>query len=178
MKLVGNRQRLCFSGWILAALLLIFVNWINYASLESAELKGHSSTIKALHLKLDRLESAMVKGKIDLSGFGGNQGFFARYLKTEPKVASQLPVLDGDARQSEKPAQPQLPDLTGIIQMLDHQGNIRCRAVFDGKIYQEKDRLNGFTIARVTAKGVVLNHLGQQHFIKSPKIYFSNDQGL
>ncbi len=178
MKLVGSKQRLCLSGWVLAALLMIFVNWVNYASMESTELKGYSGTIKALRHKLNRLETIMAEGKFDLPSFKGHQGFFARYQKTEPEADSKLPVLDGDVLQSEKPAPPQLPALTGIIQVLDHHGNISCRAVIDGKVYREKDRFKGFAIAKVTEKGIVLNHSGQRHFIESPKIYYSNDQGM
>ena len=52
MKLWGNRQRLCLSGWITAALLLLGLNGFHLLALENQQLVGHSPTIKALRASL------------------------------------------------------------------------------------------------------------------------------
>ena len=70
------------------------------------------------------------------------------------------------------------PFLTGIMKILDAQGNQRSFALIEGKRLMEKDSVRGFNVQKVTNKGVVLTKRGKTWFIPTPKVYFSLDQGL
>ncbi len=176
MNLFGNRQRLCFSGWILAALIVVAFNGLEYVSLESRPLEGHSRTIKLLRLKLSRLESATANKLADVNGLDTMRMFFARYFhanKNQPLESTQLE----NEPHLKNPVEIVLPTLSGIVQVLDHQGLIRYQAVLNGKVCQQKDQLLGFTVGKISTEGVELHKMGQRQFIKSPVIYYSNDQG-
>ena len=69
-----------------------------------------------------------------------------------------------------------LPPLTGIFQLSDVLGNIRMLAVIDGKVYSEGAVVQGFTIQKITEKGVGMTKAGTSWFVQAPEVYYSLDK--
>jgi hypothetical protein len=177
MTIVGNRQRLCFCGWILAGMLLIALNWFNYTSLENRPLVGDSSLIVSLRNKLSRMKDIQSSGKLTFTSLGDNHSFFTQNSNKASNSNPKMTSSNSEQPQSELWAKLLLPPLSGIMKVTDQKGNPRYLAVLADRVYQEKERVMGFTIESITAKGVELHKSGVRHFIKSPEINFSKDQG-
>jgi hypothetical protein len=83
----------------------------------------------------------------------------------------------GNAEESTTPpGMTLLPQLTGILQVIQNTVGPRYLAVLDGKVYVEKDHVGGFRIEEISARGIVLRQRDQQWFIPSPEVYFSIGQ--
>lgn len=178
MSLSGNKQHLCYGAWVAAAIILAGFNGIGFLSLEGQALEGYSPVIKSLQANLGRLEKVLsVQKNIDFSR-SDIQRVFSAYLSS-PK---QMPVETKTAPKKYQPlkkvaGQPALPDLGGILQVMDKNGERRYVALLDGKAYQANDRVTDFVVEKISAKGVVLRQAGKSWFIKPPNVYYSSDQG-
>lgn len=176
MTLFGNKQRLCIGGWMLAALVILAVNWYDYAGLVGRPLESHSSTIRSLSAKLNRLDGAAIERKLQQLSLDGYHEFFARYLKSDPEIQPAAHTLEKPSP-VETVTAPALPDLTGVIQVIGQNGTVNHLCVLDGRVYKEKESIEGFLVERITAEGVLLRKSERQHFINRPEIYYSNDRG-
>jgi hypothetical protein len=67
----------------------------------------------------------------------------------------------------------QLPRLQGIFQVSDIQGNQKRRAVLDGNLFREKDRIGNFTVQQISEKGVLLTNDRGSWFLQPPDVSFS-----
>jgi hypothetical protein len=176
MNLFGNKQRLCTNGWLVAALLLLGLNGYAYFSLESQALEGNSRTITALRQKLDQLKNIAANSTLLAPDRIFNGSFFSRFNAKEPgqpRIAHE----PENTAQADKSNPAQLPLLTGILESLDPIDGIRYLAVLNGKVCRENDRVESFTVTKISKSGVVLKGFGARWEIQSPTPYYSNDQG-
>jgi hypothetical protein len=177
MKIFGSRQRLCMGGWFLTALVLLGLNASQFMSLEQQPLVGYSQTVKALQSRLrdfDKMAAAGVfsmKDRFDLLEAGAwfSAGGKAAGSSGAAKANSgtQIP----DATES------LLPTLTGIMQALDPRGAIYYRAVLNGRVCRVRDKIDQFTVVRISPTGVIVRRAGRSWTLDSPTPYFSSDQG-
>lgn len=176
MNLFGNRQRLCFGGWILTGLIIAAFNVLNYITLASQPLEGRSHLLKSVSLKLSRLGSTTARNMADANGLQPTGFFFKRYFQNEEK---QPPLTAQPEKESQlnHPVEVELPTLSGIAQIIDHQGVFHYWAILNGNVCKEKDQTMGYRVGKITAQGVVLHKSGQRRFIKCPVVYYSDDQG-
>jgi hypothetical protein len=164
-------------GWLLAALILFWVNGFFFMALESEPVKGDPATIRALRMKLSRLESVAADSSRYLIGQGDTQNFFAAY-RTPQSAPTTPSVTAADSGSAPVPvAATGLPALTGILQVLDRPGAPNYLAVLNGRVCGEQDQVSEFTVGKISAEGVALHRSGGRWFIESPRPYYTSDLG-
>lgn len=171
----GNRRRLCFSGWILAALLLIGLNGFHLLALENQPLVGHSPTIKALRLNLSQWENALTRLAMS-SDDSALRPVFARYQPPVDPPTEAVPEPSAEPS-AQTPPRIALPALSGIVQALDQQGQQTYLAVLDGRVYRTNDQVGTYVVEQILPRAVILNHAGRQWHIECPTPNYSEDRG-
>ena len=171
MKLAGNKQRACIGGWLLAALLLIGLNAGQLMSLADQPLIGYSPTIKALRSGLQQFDSNWV----------GHVFSFASdiELPQPSKNGESLPAkaAPGNSSNQESDQPTILPSLTGIMQIVRPDGVVYFQAVLNGKVCRTNDKIDDFSVVKISPAGVVVRRAGFKWTIDSPKPYYSTDRG-
>jgi hypothetical protein len=168
MMIWGNRRRLCFSSWILAALLLIGLNGFHLMALENQPLVGHSPTIKALRLNLSQYENSL--NAPDLSADDKRlHPILIRYAKPPTPAPSTIAPAHDVAAPVVAPERITLPVLGGIVQALDQQGRQSYRALLDGRVCRTDDKVGGFVVERISPRGVVLNRVRPAVAYRGPR---------
>jgi hypothetical protein len=175
MIIWGNRRRLCFSGWILAALFLVGLNGFHLLALENQPLVGHSSTIKALRLNLNQWENALTTLAWSSDG-NGLHPVFVRYQSQAAPPAEVVSESD-DEPSTDTPLTINLPALSGIVQALDQQGKQTYFAVLDGRVCRTNDQVGTYVVEQISPRAVILNHAGRQWHIECPTPNYSEDRG-
>ena len=178
MITLGSRKHLCIRGWVLAAFIFLGYNGFVLASLFSPPFVGRSKETRLASqkwLRLEKKNSLIMKenvDNIDLKPIVSNFAPDSRVVKKQfPHPEAQLSEFEGKIEI--KP-----PVLTGIMEIINTQGNQRLFALIEGKRLMEKDSVRGFNVQKVTNEGVVLTKRGKTWFIPTPKVYFSLDQGM
>lgn len=177
MKISGSRQRLCMGGWFLGALVLLGLNASPFMSLQQQPLVGYSQTVKALQSKLQDFDKMVATGvfsmkdRFDLLETGA-------WFSTSTKAAGN----SGGAKATNgsripDAAESVLPALTGIVQALDPRGAISYRAVLNGRVCRVRDKIDDFTVVKISPSAVVVRRSGRSWTLDSPTPYFSSDQG-
>jgi hypothetical protein len=178
MITLGSRKRLCIGGWVLAAFIFLGYNGFVLASLFSPPLVGRSKETRLASqkwLRLEKKNSLIMKENIDNIDLKSIVSRLTPDLSVVKKRFSQPQV---ETREFEGKFEIKPPVLTGIMKILDAQGNLRSFALIEGKRLMEKDSVRGFNVQKVTNKGVVLTKRKKTWFIPTPKVYFSLDQGM
>jgi hypothetical protein len=177
MKISGSRQQLCMGGWFLAALVLLGLNVSRFVSLEHQPLVGYSQTVKTLHSGLQDFDKMVATGVFSLK----NQ---VNLLEAGPwfSAGSTAEANPGDVKaksgsQIADAAEILLPTLTGILQALDPRGTIDYRAVLNGRVCRVKDKIDEFTVVKISPAGVIVRRAGRSWRLDSPTPYYSSDQG-
>lgn len=168
MKLWGDGRRLCISGWVLAAVLLVGVNGYRLLALQTKQLAGHSPTIKTLHAQLIAWENPFPSPPRSAAA-AGLETLLARHrppardsadaAAPDPKIVPVAPA----------PTRVHLPELTGMVTTLNRHGRETYRAVLDGRVYRTADRVGPFMIDAIGADGVVLSRDGRQWRLDCPR---------
>jgi hypothetical protein len=177
MSIFGSKQRLCYSVWIIAALILMTTNGVKFLALEDYALEGYSPVIKSLQLKLTQMENALtVQNAID-STRNEIQHFFTAYrLQPSPDEKVDPTTVDNQRTQIGE-TEPELPELKGIIKITDESGNIQHAALIGGRLCRPKDNIMNFKVVKIFPNGVVLSRSKKRWFIPSPNVYYSDDYG-
>ncbi len=171
---VGDKQRSFIGAWALGALLVLGLNGLNLTNLLDQPLLGNSREVKGIRRQwklLEQLSSLAIKearavAEVDLDRV------FSRF---EP--LSVLKAWDTDTEAEEVQAEesgPILPILTGILSVMDLEGNVRSTAVFHGKRYKDKDQVQGFRIEKIAEEGVYLTRWGTNWFVPAPEGEFTS----
>jgi hypothetical protein len=129
--------------------------------------------VNTLRLKLNQLDEFLSDLKMDP---GRDQTVSLVQLpKAVLPPKPSTPAISAEEPTSSGP--PPLPRLSGILQVADHQGQWRYSATMDGNVYSQKDRVHGFLIEEISARGVMLSSGKQRWFIPAPEVYYSLDKG-
>ena len=176
MILTGSKQRVCIGGWVLAALLLAGLNAYQFMALEQQPLMGYSQTIKMLQVAFRQFDTTLAAGDFSLEH---RMDFLNSWTSTiEPHNPSQGRSTSNERADVQAPASdPALPILSGIMQVMGPHGALEYQAVLNGRVYREKDKIDAFSVDRISSTGVVVRRSGRQWLIKSPTPYYSSDQG-
>ena len=162
----------------MAAFLFLGYNVFILVSLFSPPLVGRSKETRLASqkwLRLEKKNSLIMKEKIDNINLKSIVSKFAPDLRV---VKKQSPHPEAETIEFEGKFEIEPPVLTGIMKILDAQGNQRSFALIEGKRLMEKDSVSGFNVQKVTNKGVILTKRGKTWFIPTPKVYFSLDQEM
>jgi hypothetical protein len=177
MKIAGNKQRLCCGAWLLAALLIGGLNVSPLISMEAQPQAGYSRTVRELQTDLQRLDAILAAQLLPLRKSWELSDFSRPSQSAGSVAADPTPPRIGTASRDRVPEAAPLPTLSGIIQTMAPNGSVYFQAVLNGRSCREKDKLNDFTIEKITPSGVVVRHARATWFIPCPTPFFSSDQG-
>jgi hypothetical protein len=170
---VGDKRRSFIGAWVLGALLIAGHNGLNMTNLLDQPLLGNSQEVKGIRRQwtlLEQLGSLAIKEAKAVSDVDLDR-VFSRF---DPVLTLDAWDTEPAAEQEKEPAGPILPFLTGILSVSDLEGNVRSTAVIDGKSYKEKEQVQGFTIQKITEKGIYLTKWGTNWFVPAPEGDFTS----
>lgn len=163
------------AGWLLAALLLLGANLIKLSQLTLQPMIGSSAAVNALRLKLHQFDALLAELTRDVEVRRDQPVSLARLPQAAAPLKPSIPAVPAEEPMASEP--PQLPRLSGILQVTDQQGRWRYSAAMEGNVYFEKDRFQGFLIEEISSRGIVLSRGKQRWQIPAPEVYFSLDKG-
>ena len=175
MIILGNRKRLYTGCWVLALLIIGGYNGFILTSIFSPPLVGRSKETRLASqkwLRLDNKQSTIHKNSLeqfDLQQVIDRFSPDISIIKSKP-IPSKSKKLTG---KFEKESEAIPPVVTGIIKISDVHGNHRRFALMEGKQLMENDSIRGFTVNKITDKGVVLIYNEKKLFVPSPQVHFS-----
>jgi hypothetical protein len=176
MQINHRRKRLCIGGWFLAGILLVGLNTFKFMSLGMQPLVGPSPAVRLLKVKLNQLDSILSNIRQNWQNNIDPRILLAKYSKQQSQTNLFIPEIPTlSSKPDEKPED--LPELAGVLQILDARGNLHYTAVLDGKTYSEKDRIGAYIIEKISTRGILLARKDRQWHVPLPKIYFSKDLG-
>ena len=163
-------------SWILAALIVLAYNGIQLASLLAPPITGYSHEVRSAISKQQQVEDMVAAARQSMMPLNITSLTAAvdrppenkNVENTEP-VHPKASAADTEVTKEET----QLPQLQGIVRISDIQGQLKHRAVLDGKLFSEKDRIGTLTVQRISDKGVLLTNDKGSWFLPSPDVSFS-----
>jgi hypothetical protein len=177
MKISGNIQRTCLGGWLLAALCIGGINIHQFAMMENQTLSGYSQTIKMLQANLLQFNQTLADGLFSLAGQVKLPESDVS-TKVAGKAVKKIPAsADRHASGTQDTDTIILPSLTGIVHVVPTNGTVYFQALLNGRLCRAKDEIDGFTVDKISPKGVVVRRAGIKWTIESPTPYYSSDQG-
>jgi len=176
MKLLGSRQSVCFSGWLMAALVLLGLNGFHLMALENQQIVGHSPAIKTLRANLIQWENSM-KARAMPDGGYPFEPLQIRYSEAQPRDTAPSPPKSAEAVPAAPPEAVNLPVVRGVLRTVDRRGRETYLAVLDGQVCQPDDRIDAFVVREVSRKGVLLEGQGQQWYLECPAPAYSENRG-
>ncbi len=174
MKIVANSRRLYIGGWLVLALVLLSANLLKLGQLEFQPLAGSPAVINQLRRHLFQFDELMSARRMD-----SELRLDLPIVRARLPQTTGLPPLASTIRTDEKitPLRtPLLPQLTGILQVVQGTGAQHYYAVLDGNVYAEKDSIAELRIEEISATGIVLRQRDQRWFLPAPEVYFSIGQ--
>jgi len=164
--------------WILAALLIGGYSSSQLMNLFSPTLPGLSRDIKSARQKLTQVnESASLYMEKGINNFHLKE-IFERFTLSSTKQEKETILRKKNPKPIKKEEKVVLPKIAGILQAINISGEIQYKVVIDGKCLNEYDRVNDFTVKKITPEGITLAKGDKKWFIPAPKVYFSFDRGL
>lgn len=170
-KLMLNLRQLAIAGWILAALALLAAAGGGMRELFAIRSAAESREVAAARRKLGELTEAT-----DAGVAASNFDRLDRLLASTPAQDAAETTAAIPPPAAEQPESYALPVLTGIMKVVSARGEVRYRALLDGRDLGEGERFDGFTIRRITDAGVVLTRGAQRWTLPSPEVVFTLKQ--
>ena len=163
-----NPKLLALSGWIVAALLLLALACSSLPELLAGPGITEGKEFAAVRSKLRELTDATVSVPEQLPTN------LDRLMVSAPSPA---PGASGASGQGVGGTiEPSLPVLSGIMKTATVRGTVRYRAIFAGRDLGVNDKVDGFSILRISEAGVVLGKNGERWTLPSPEVIFSHKQ--
>lgn len=191
MIALGNTKHLIMGGIVLTALGIGTYNSSVLMSVYEQKMPGYSRETKMADQKWRQLEEMPTRETLDPAKGDEVVAVLTRYRRNYRAPASEVQMAVAEAKAKIEQGEPsatilageikeieiQPPSVAGILTRKDARGAIRRVAIIAGRAVGEKDRVDGFTVKEITAKGVVLTKGPQRWFIPNPQIHFSVDHG-
>lgn len=174
MKIISHNSRMYIAGWLLAAMLLLGANLFKLSQLTLQPMIGNSAAVNSLRLKLHLFDEFLSELKMDSEVRRDQPVSLAQLPKALPQPKSSIPAIPPEEPMASEP--PQLPRLSGILQVADNQGRWRYSAAMEGNVYSAKDRVHEFLIEEISSRGIVLSRGKQRWLIPAPEVYYSLDK--
>jgi hypothetical protein len=175
MILIGNTKKMIMGGWILASLFGAAYNGFQLAPLFSSPVAGYSDEVRAVISKRHSLEAQVLAARssvrqVDLAAL--TAGVDRPPVTKEDRNAEPPSSLASGVDTGDTETEPPLPQLQGIFRNVDIHGNVTLRAILDGKMKSEKDRLGRFSVNQISDKGVLLTKDERSWFLQLPDVPF------
>jgi hypothetical protein len=176
MMVIGGTKKMIRGGLILAALTVLAYNGSQFASLLAPPITGYSDEVRSVigkQRQVDTLAAAARKpvAPPDLTWLATGEN--RPPDKKEAEITAPPPSMTATADAAVPPVETRRPRLQGIYRVSDIQGHVKRRAVLDGKLYKEKDRIGNFTVQQISEKGVMLANETESWFLQAPDVSFS-----
>ena len=175
MRIADSKISMSIGGFILASLILITYNVLNLMPLLDPELPGPSSVVKLAKSKWLQLSE---KSSRSIEKAAEDIDLDLIVAKFAPEILAQkIGILSTTTTSTTIPGdnapEIKLPKLTGIFQTTDIHGNICSYASIEGKIIAEHDKVQGFTVEKISDKGIILGREGITKFIPVSEVDFT-----
>jgi hypothetical protein len=175
-KLGSNPRRLAIAGWIAAALLLLAVAGYALPELFAVPKAAESRELATARRKLRELGDTTAVA----ASPGPPADTLDRLLASAAPPAAAGPggsaAASAAAAAEGVPGESLLPELSGVMKVASVRGDIRYRALFAGRDLGVGERVDGYTIERISEAGVVLGKDGQRWTLPSPEVIYSLSQ--
>jgi hypothetical protein len=158
----GNYKHFLIAAFILAGITVVVVNAYLMANFLERPLAKRSENLQRIILKWEQFMKTTDSVSRDL----------ADGTSLENALDHPEPTLQPKDQAANQPIS-SLPVLTGVLQVLDVNKSPGFIAIMEGKRLKKHDQIKDFTIADITAKGVVLSKNGQTWFVPTPNVFFS-----
>jgi hypothetical protein len=161
----GVRSTVIVAVLLAATGLLAYVGYAMLAFFEPP-LSVPSHEVSTAHRKLLELAQAdAVAAPVRSAALDRMFAASAADTGTAPKATSPL-----------VPEEPELPVLSGISKSLNVRGEVRYRAILNGRAVVERDRIDGYTVRRISDAGVLLARDSQTINLPLPEVFYSHSQ--
>lgn len=164
-----NHKKLFIGGWIVGALIMLGYNVSILKNMLAPHPIAKPGLVMTATQKSDQLYSLSMEN-IETSRYTRKlKRFIANFERTKSiETNTETKVQDTSVVEEIR-----LPKLSGILHIMNAQDTPQNFAVINGQKLREKDRIQGFTIHRITPKGVMLTKAGKQWFLKASEINYS-----
>jgi len=172
MVKVANQQMLSIVGLIVAAFIILGINaekltFLRSSLYESPSTGTISAGLKSIHLEevLKRYKEKEIeyyKSLDEIMLFG------SKSTSTDRETPATV-IIDG----LKKIGDTNLPQLSGVMQVSDINGDLQSFVVIEGKRYREKEQVNAFMLRKITSKGVWFTKNEKHWFAPVPSVPFS-----
>ncbi len=168
---IKDSHKLIHGVWILAALGILLYNGQALMIVTGPPVLKNSKVINRIKEQRQKLEDLSVflsdrhevENRLDLAQI------FAQYMpQSKKKLIRTYRTIKRKVVKKKGP-RPKLPRVTGVLEILDEQGRKKALVVIDGKNRTVHEQIRGFTIEKITEKGVVLSKGGSNWFVARPK---------
>lgn len=177
---IGNTKKMVMGGWILATLFVVAYNGFQLAPLFAPPVVGYSDAVKSVIGKRYSFEAQVLSARQSARQFDPT-GITAGVdrppeKREEPNAGPPASIASETASGADAggtQTEPLPPQLQGIFRVSDIHGNVKLRALLEGRILREKDRIGDFTVKQISDKGILLTKDARSWFLKSPNVPFS-----
>jgi len=172
MRKIANQQLLSIVGWIVAALIILGINGAKLTSLRNSIYEIHSTKTISTGLKANQLEEVLKKNKEKEIDYYKNLDKILLFGSKSTHPDREI-LTTGITDGLKKIGVTILPQLSGVIQVSDINGDLQSFAIIEGKRYKEKEQAEGFTLSEITSKGVWFTKNNKRLFAPMPSVPFS-----
>ena len=168
----ANQQMLSIVGLIVAAFIILGINSEKLTFLRSSISESSSTGTISAGLKSIQLEEVLKKFKEkEIEYYKSLDEIMLFGSKSTPPDRETLTtgITDG----LKNIGGTNLPQLSGVIQVSDINGDLQSFALIGGKRYREKEQAKAFILREITSKGVWFTKDEKQWFVPVPSVPFS-----
>jgi len=172
MLKVVNQQMLSIVGWIVAAFIILSINGEKLTLLQNSIHGSHSTKTISTALKATQLKEVLKKIKQkEINYYKGLDKIMLFGSKAAYSAREILPTGTKDVYK--KRAKTGLPQLSGVMQVTDINGDVQSFAVIEGKKYSTDDQVDGFILSEISPKGILFKKNKKEWFAPMPSVPFS-----
>ena len=174
-RTVGS-TRFMISLWIVAGLVVAGINGGIGLFLLDAPLSGYSDGVRAIDrgLREYRQRRALASQTVSNAMSALRTRFVQSPLpSTESAARPPLPTVSPPEPAPKRPPRVELPVLSGVLTRRTADGEVRRRAILDGRLYAEGDRIGDLTLKTISIRGVTLVRGGRQWLLDAPDTPYS-----
>lgn len=179
MIALGNTKKMIMGGWVLAALLVFAYNGYQLTSLLAPPIAGYSPEVRSVigkrHQLADQVAALRQAVKqVDPTWITAGVDRLPEKRQEEDAGALQPAEPPAHEKTAGNESEMRLPRLQGVLRVSTIGGKAKLRALLDGNIFSENDRIGNFMVQQISDKGVMLTNDDGSWFLQTPDVSFSH----
>ncbi|MBF0120628.1 MAG: hypothetical protein HQK79_17510 [Desulfobacterales bacterium] len=162
-------------GWIIAAIIIAGYNVFMFIEVSNPSIAPGANNANLAAKKIAQVTEIKTQSLKELLNIDLDKIF----SRITPELSGKLikPKEIKEQIETKEPSKEQIeikpPNLNGILSIIDTNGNYRNMALIEGKMLEEKQIVNNFTIHKITKEGVVVSKGEKTWFMPAPEVFFS-----